>query len=1061
MRKRWLIIAVALALVMAMVPGVFAQEPTVIDGNTFASYQKTQQEIADRYNGIFEDAPGYEGLYETPQVADTSGGLLTQTYLDKILEGINYFRWLYGAPEIASISTNQDLADFSLVQAHRLKEGLGLAHQPDTKPAGLSGMSDDRWAQISGSNALSFHNIIAGANMGTTPGFPANGNYGKGIKSWINEGKTTPATGNVKVIGHREAVLDPSHNKASFGAASVPYTADQNGRLWNRVSEAQSAYVLNDGAAVAVEQDFYAMPAPGNFPYNELIDDTAAWTVYLNPDVFTAGQNTSATVYVTNPDGNRAEATNTSDQVQNAHLYNQTITFEPTNVASFGPGEYKVEIEGLTQNGAPVVIQYTVVLFDRLNPTTEEPTEPTVESISVNPTDLEVGKGTTLDALKNDITVTATLSDSTEKTVEAADYTLTGTYDGETAGDYSLTVTHGEKTATLAVTVKEETQPTTKTLTAIALDPETETVDAKTMPSRFKVIATYSDNSTATYASNEEGIAITNFDNEVTGDQNATIQYTENGVTQEAILKVTVNPVFDGIVVDPNILTVEKGTETLPITVRGMYHGTPYEGLNPDKIVITGYDKNTLGEQEVTVGYDALTTKIYVTVEEGVVKTLTGISATLEKSQIEQYEEMPTLTVKALYNDNTEETLTADAYEVSGFDKSVVGPQTITVTLKEDNTMTDTVTLNVAEPAKKVTELTLTLKEDPIPLGSDLADLLQIVAKYDDSTQENLTVDDVTVTGYNPEVSGSQKVTVGYKGVTADIDITVLEKVTELEDAATGVRLTATGDGDLAGLTLVVIPKDQDSQSFTDAADKLSEEPTYNLASLYDIKLKKGEDFVTYNQKAILSLPLGDISAESLLGIGYFPTDERAVEIFEGTADATHYTATVDHLSLFGLIVETKTEPKAPILNKITVTVSGQQGSTVVVGVGKDLPELVVAAYYDNGTKKILGADAYTITPEYDKNTQKTQTLKITHEGKSATLKVVRPQETTSGSTTGTDQGKNQNDAQGKKQNTITLPQRITRAIRSGDTSPVIIVGALLGLSIVGFVVMMVLRRKK
>ncbi len=1057
MRKKWLIIALALVLAVATIPGAFAQEPTVIDGNTFANYQKTQQQIADRYTGIFEEAPGYEGLYEAPQANTSAGGLLTQAYLDKMLEGINYFRWLYGTPEIASITTNQELADFSLAQAWRLKEDVGLMHEPVTKPAGLTDMSDERWAEISGENALSFHNIIAGTNrFGSGSLTPESGNYGRGIKAWINEGKVTSVTEGQRVIGHREAVLDPIHNLASFGAASL-VEAEGVGR---RVVEAQSAFIKNDETTVPYEQDFYAMPAPGNFPYNELNFEDAAWTVYLNPDIFGEGQNTDAVIYVTNPEGERAQATNVSSEVQNPRHYPHTVTFEPTNVASFAPGEYKVEVENLTKDGAPVILKYTVVLFDRLNPAADTPSMPTVDSIEATPADLQVEKGTALDALKNNLTVTANLSDGTEKTVDGADYTLDGTYDGNTVGDYSLTVTYGEKTAPLAVHVTEtQTPPTTKTLTAITLEPNTVTINAGDLPMDFfKVIATYSDDSTATYDGNYEGVAVTNFDTNAVGEQNATVLYTENGVTKEAALKVTVKPVFSGIVVDPNNLTVEKGTEVLPITVRGMYNGQPYDLEDPEKVVITGYDKDTPGEQQVIVSYKGIEAVINVTVKDKFVRTLTGISASLEKSQIEMYEDMPALTVKALYNDSSEEVLTADAYEVTGFDNTVADTQTITVTLKEDNTKTATVVLNVTEPVKKVSGLTLTLKEKTVPFGSNLADVLQIVAEYDDGTTRNLSVEDVTVSGYNPETAGNQKVTVTYNGVSAEIEIPVSERVTKLVDEATGVTLTAVGNGDLAGVTPVVSLKSQDSQTFKDMAAKLADtdKGSYTLANLYDVKLKKGDEFIAFNEKVTLSLPLSGNTPESISGMAYFPTDEAAIEVFNGTASADNYTATVDHLSLYGLIVKTNTEPEAPTLKKITVTVSGQSGDSVMVDIGKDLPELVVTAYYDNGTKKILNADDYTITPAYDKNTDKTQKLKITHEGKSATLTVARPKKSDSG-TSGTQGDTPQNN----KQTKTSLPKHITRAIRSGDTSPIIIVGVLLGLSLIGFVVVMVLRRKK
>ena len=89
----------------------------------------------------------------------------------------------------------------------------------------------------------------------------------------------------------------------------------------------------------------------------------------------------------------------------------------------------------------------------------EEP-EPVLEKIEITgPTKTEYVQGEELDL--SGLVVTAVYSDGSKAEVKAGDYTVSG-YDPDTAGEQTVTVTYGGKTAAFTVTV-EEKQPTDPT----------------------------------------------------------------------------------------------------------------------------------------------------------------------------------------------------------------------------------------------------------------------------------------------------------------------------------------------------------------------------------------------------------------------------------------------------------------------------------------------------------------------------------------------------------------------------------------------------------------------
>ena len=80
----------------------------------------------------------------------------------------------------------------------------------------------------------------------------------------------------------------------------------------------------------------------------------------------------------------------------------------------------------------------------------EEP-EPTLDKIEITgPTKTEYTQGEELDL--SGLVVTAVYSDGSKSEVKAGDYTVSG-YDPDTAGEQTVTVTYGGKTAAFTVTV--------------------------------------------------------------------------------------------------------------------------------------------------------------------------------------------------------------------------------------------------------------------------------------------------------------------------------------------------------------------------------------------------------------------------------------------------------------------------------------------------------------------------------------------------------------------------------------------------------------------------------
>lgn len=160
---------------------------------------------------------------------------------------------------------------------------------------------------------------------------------------------------------------------------------------------------------------------------------------------------------------------------------------------------------------------------------------------------------------------------------------------------------------------------------------------------------------------------------------------------QAPTLVLTFKPyAFSDISITPPTKTSYVEGEELDLT--GMTVKAVYEDNSTIDISngyeVSGYDKTKTGKQTVTVSYNGKTKTFEVTVNAKEVAKLTGITVTPPaKTTYTEGEELDLtgMAVTAHYSDGTSAAV-SEGYEVSGYDKTKTGKQTVTVSFGEFKT---------------------------------------------------------------------------------------------------------------------------------------------------------------------------------------------------------------------------------------------------------------------------------------------------------------------------------------------------------------------------------------
>ncbi len=342
MKKRLGTLFLLLAFCLAWAGGAWAAEPAGQSGQLDLP-QLGKLEIRRLLDNAQTNLGGKavfasQPVYTAPYVAGDLSPALKQAALARF----NALRRIAGLP---SVSLDEELCRKAqhaavLMTATNYASGSGKAHEPE-KPAD---MSADFYAL--GSEGAAKSNLYRATDLLVA------------IDFWLDD----PGNKNLADLGHRRWQLNPAMGKVGFG-----YSAGTDS--YNPCSV---EWVL-DKSGGAVDYDFVAWPASGNFPA-EVFAKNAPWSVTVNPDKYQQPEAAAVRVKLTRAaDGRSWSFGGKTYQLSDSGTYfnvsthsyglNNCIVFRPEGIGLYD-GAYQVEISGLrNQSGQAASLSYTVDFF--------------------------------------------------------------------------------------------------------------------------------------------------------------------------------------------------------------------------------------------------------------------------------------------------------------------------------------------------------------------------------------------------------------------------------------------------------------------------------------------------------------------------------------------------------------------------------------------------------------------------------------------------------------------------------------------------------------------------
>ena len=264
----------------------------------------------------------------------------------------------------------------------------------------------------------------------------------------------------------------------------------------------------------------------------------------------------------------------------------------------------------------------------------------------------------------------------------------------------------------------------------------------------------------------------TGFNSAVIGMQTITVSY--EGVQTSYSIKVT-EPTVAGIRIlqKPTKLSYDYA-ETIDLTgcrILVRYSDGRSEEMTGENASVFGYDCSIIGKQAVTLSYQGAKTTFTVLVN----NTPVGITVAAKPNQLQYslgeslcYEG---LVISAKMADGTWETVDNAKLGFTGFDNTVPGVQRITVVY---NGRTAAFSVRVTENAV-LKGLNIT---KPSKLNYRAGEALNVAGMavsglYGDGSSKSIDLSQVTVSGYDPNTIGVQKLTVSYGGFSKTFSVRV------------------------------------------------------------------------------------------------------------------------------------------------------------------------------------------------------------------------------------------------------------------------------------------------
>ena len=452
-------------------------------------------------------------------------------------------------------------------------------------------------------------------------------------------------------------------------------------------------------------------------------------------------------------------------------------SFNTTTETSGTPRSSDIEY---TENGTTVKVPYTYTVTD------------TVTNINVNTQPTKATKygenadltGATIDVVKGSGTTTIPVT---------KDMIKPGTYNPTTLGSQQVTIQYEGQQTTLTINVKDY-------VTGITINPAS--VTGKYNDTLSKMIQTNNIQYTVKYAKagaqTPETLAesmVSGYSATTTQDQNLTVTYKDtdtdsytNGQDFTANLKVTLDDTITGMTLKQTgtVKTNYKYNEEIDVTnlVIVVHKLSGDENVPVTKDMIKNYNKQQLGNQTVSVEYNGTTVgTINATVKDYIASVvITAPSKITYKYNEELDLSDAKITITMASKPNAPTTISVTPSMISGYNKTQVGAQTITITYtdSENKVHKQTFGVTVNDAIK-----TITLENNNFKTNYKYGENLNLSGLSLKVTKESGATTTVPVTsgmisGYNPNKLGNQTLTINYEGKQFTTVVNVVDYVKDI-----------------------------------------------------------------------------------------------------------------------------------------------------------------------------------------------------------------------------------------------------------------------------------------
>ena len=364
-------------------------------------------------------------------------------------------------------------------------------------------------------------------------------------------------------------------------------------------------------------------------------------------------------------------------------------------------------------------------------------------------------------------TIETVRSNGAKEIVNITTSMVTG-YNPNKIGKQKITVTYKDKTTTYEVDVKDYI----KDINIIKPDKLVYTIGEKIDLAGGKVnIIMASGTAITPVAMTNAEVQIDGFNTSTEGAK--TIKVTYKGHTKT--FGITVNDKTSSMTIKtlPNKLEYKYG-EALDITggTIEFKQGSETKIINITKDMVTGYNPKKIGSQTLKVTYEGLTQEFIVNVKDYITKL------EVKKPEKVDYEYGENLdltggTISIITaSGKIDEKVDITASMISGYDKTKEGTQTITIEYKG---LQGKFQVNVKDKIKAIS-----LNNEPNKINYKYNEALDITGATIDIIKSSgiytISVTDDMISGYNPQNSGLQVVTITYKGFKTKFLVLVAEK---------------------------------------------------------------------------------------------------------------------------------------------------------------------------------------------------------------------------------------------------------------------------------------------